>query len=315
MIDIGFVCYFMTIALTVALTSIGVGIGGGIAATATLEALNIQPKASSEIQRVSILGMALIETSGVLGVVISLMLFFQIPPDQVLLATGVSTIGVLLALGGAGCIVGIVSAFPVTAACSAVARQPFFTPRIINFMLLTLSLIQTPLIFAFLVSLLIITQQGGTVLQSIHHIAAGLAIGLGSIGPSLGLARFARQACKGLGINRESYAKLLPFTFISMAIIETPLVFSLLIALLLIGQRSTTFLTLFASCAAALCMGIGTIGSGIGSAQTAIAAAHQISYNPHDAGVISKVSMIAQALIDAAAIYALLVALLIIFLH
>jgi len=319
MFETGHFLHFLSVTLTVGLTSLGVGIGGGQASSAAIEAINTQPKATNEISRISLLGMALIETSGVLGVVISIMLFFQAQPQTLKnIYFGIAELGILFSIGLTGCVVGLVSSYPIQQACYANARQPFFTPRIINVMLLTLSLIQTPLIFAFLVALLIITRIDETITltTSFSYLAAGLAVGLGSIGPTIGLATFASQVCKGLGINRNAYAKLLPFTFISMAIIETPMVFSLVIALLLLQQLiSASPLGIIAALSAALCVGIGTFGPGISSSITAVAAAKQISYNPEHAGVLSKTSMVAQALIDAAAIYALLVAMLIILLH
>lgn len=319
MFETGHFFHFLTVTLTVGLTSLGVGIGGGRASSAAIEAINTQPKATNDISRISLLGIALIETAGVLGVFISIMLFIQTQPEALKnIYFGVAELGVLFSIGFAGCVVGLVSSYPVEQACYATARQPFFTPRITNLMLLTLSLIQTPLIFAFLVALLIMTRIDETITltTSFNYLAAGLAIGLGSIGPTIGLARFASQACRGLAINRDAYGKMLPFTFISMAIIETPMIFSLVIALLLLQQMvSASPLGIVAALSAALCMGIGTFGPGISSSLTAVAAAKQISYNPQHAGVLSKASMVAQALIDAAAIYALLVAMLIIFLH
>src|SRR5437870_5245177 len=65
-----------------------------------------------------------------------------------------------------------------------------------------------------------------TMRDSLRLISSGLAIGLGSVGPAIGLAIFAKAACAGIGINRKAYAKILPFTFISEAIIETPVIFA-----------------------------------------------------------------------------------------
>ena len=65
--------------------------------------------------------------------------------------------------------------------------------------------------------------------------------------------------------------------------------------------------------AAGLCTGIGTFGPGISSGKTASAACHQIAVNPEHHGMLSKVSIFAQGLIDTSAIYALLISLLLIF--
>ena len=94
-------------------------------------------------------------------------------------------------------------------------------------MLITQSLIQTPVIFGLIVALLITASIGSvqTLVEGTQLLAAGICIGLGSIGPTIGLGRFTYQACYTAGINRSSYTKILPFTLISGAIIETPLIF------------------------------------------------------------------------------------------
>ena len=66
--------HYLTIALAVAVNSVGVGIGEGLTSLAALKALSLQPSAQSEISRIFILGMALIETSAVIGLTMSLML-------------------------------------------------------------------------------------------------------------------------------------------------------------------------------------------------------------------------------------------------
>src|SRR5579885_1487243 len=68
--------HYGTIAFSAAINAIGVGIGEGLTTRAALEAMNIQPKAKSEITKAAILGMALIETSAIMGFSIALILFF-----------------------------------------------------------------------------------------------------------------------------------------------------------------------------------------------------------------------------------------------
>ena len=66
--------HYGTIAFSVALSSIGVGLGEGLTGLAALKALNIQPGARNEISKTFILGMALIETSAVVGLTVALIL-------------------------------------------------------------------------------------------------------------------------------------------------------------------------------------------------------------------------------------------------
>ena len=119
--------------------------------------------------------------------------------------------------------------------------------------------------------------------------------------PIIGISKFAQAACKGIGINRNSYNKILPFTFISQAIIETPILLSLIISILLGALNVKSDLPEIMSIvflAVGFGMGSGTLGAGIASGRTATAACYQIAINPKSYPTISKASMLAQGIID-----------------
>src|SRR5690606_28198259 len=126
--------------------------------------------------------------------------------------------------------------------------------------------------------------------------------GIGSIGPAIGLGIFSRAAINGLSKNIQSYNKLLTFTFISEAIIETPLIFCLIIAITLLfvvpHPNSENLIDGIIFLAAGLCTGLGTLGTGISSCATGAAACTQNAHNPEAYGVISHASMLAQGLIE-----------------
>ena len=83
------------------------------------------------------------------------MLFGQPMYDASLLYIGISECGIALALGIPGFLVGAFSSLPSQQAAIALTRQPLASSKIINIMLLTQSLVQTPVIFGFLISLFI----------------------------------------------------------------------------------------------------------------------------------------------------------------
>lgn len=64
---------------------------------------------------------------------------------------------------------------------------------------------------------------------------------------------------------------------------------------------------------AALCMAIGTIGPGLGEGYTAAKACEALSRAPELAPVITRTMLIGQAVTEALGIYALVIALLLIF--
>ena len=108
----------------------------------------------------------------------------------------------------------------------------------------------------------------------------------------------------------------MPFTFISQAIIETPIIFAFAVSVMLLTtpiSLTDSMLYGLGFIATALAIGIGSLGPGIGSGNMASAACREIAANPTNIGLLSKVSILGQGLIDAAAIYALLISLLLLF--
>lgn len=317
MIELAEFLHYTTIALIVGVNSVSVGIGEGLTGVAALEAMHKQPAAQNEIVRIALIGMALIETSAILAVVLALFLFIGAPDQGISLYQAIAHVGIGFALCLAGSVVGIGASWPARKACHAVARQPFFGQKIMRIMLITQSIIQSPMIFAFIIALFIngYASSVTTLADSIKLLASGLCIGLGSIGPGIGLSLFAQAACEGIGINRRSFEKIQYFTFISEAIIETPIIFALLVALLLVATPSIgdNMLKGVAFLSAAIAMGLGTFAPGIASGKTAAAACRQIALHPNTHAAVSRTSMLAQGLIDTCAIYALVIALLLFF--
>lgn len=315
--DFSDIYHYCTIAFSIAITSLGVGLGEGFASQAALEAINIQPSAKNDISRAAIVGMALIETAAVMGLTMAVILLLDTKNHAKTSYASMAEMGIACAICFSGLALGLVSALPARQAVLAIARQPFFSRKIFGFMIITQSIIQTPIIFSFIVAMFIRDQAATvtTLAESIRLVASGLCIGLGSVGPAIGLAHFAQTACKGLGVNRMAYNKLLSFTFISEAIIETPIIFALIVSLLLLSTNipENNMLTAYAMLGSALCIGLGTIGAGIGSGKTAAAACQQIALNPDRYSTLSRMSLLAQGLIDTSAIYALLISLILLF--
>jgi F-type H+-transporting ATPase subunit c len=309
--------HYTTIASTIIANSISVGIGQGLTSFSAIQSINRQPQAKNDIIRVSIIGMTLIETVAILAVLIAIILIAN-TSESATYYTHLSEVGIACALCLTGFVVGLVSALPAQAATHAIARQPHYSQKIFAFMLMTQVLIQTPIISAFIVSWFIQVQSTYSLVISdcLRLIASGLCVGIGSIGPTIGLSLFAKSAIQGVGTNPRSYNKLLSFTFISEAIIETPIIFCLIIAvaLLFIVQKpiSENPIEGIIFIASALCLGFGTLGPGISSGKTGAAACVQIAHNPESASILSRTSMLAQGLIETVVIYALLLSLLMI---
>lgn len=302
--------HYITIALAVGVTALGVAFGQGITSRSALKAIRRQPEARNDIMKAAIIGVALIETASVIGIFVSIILLMAAKPKPITLYADVSSIGIALAVCATGLVLGIASSLPAQAAFESIARQPFWSKRITSFMIMTQALTQMPIIAGLVVAIFIRNQAivASSIADALRLIAAGLVIGIGSIGPAIGLAVFAKQACMSIGINPQAYKKLLSFTIISQAVIETPIIFSLVIAmtlLFIVPAQETSLLKGIAYVSAALCTGLGTFGPGISSGMTAASACKTIASNPEQSEVISRLSLVAQSMIETCTVYAI----------
>ncbi len=67
-------------------------------------------------------------------------------------------------------------------------------------------------------------------------LGAGLAIGLAALGGGLGQARAAAQALDSIGRNPGAYDKLFTPMILGLALIESLVIYALIIAFLLLGK-------------------------------------------------------------------------------
>lgn len=318
MITPEFLHYFSaTLALTIG--AFGGGLGQGIAALGVINAMSRQPISEASNFRAMVIGLALIETGIILSLVISLILLFSSHAEMTW-AIALSELGIALALGVAAASVSISSSFIVKAASNSIARQPFFAQKIITIMLLIQSIIEAPVIFAFIIALLIKTKTHDTMtlLEGFRNLAAGLTIAIGSIGPSIGQAIFGYASCSSLGTHKNSYSKIFPFTLLNEVVIETPIIFCLLISFIILytpfGVTSDTHLVLQASTliSVAFVIGLGALGTSTGIGFTAAKGCYQVGQEPENYNIIVRNTLLAGAFIETGIIYAMIIALLLI---
>jgi F-type H+-transporting ATPase subunit c len=310
--------YISAIVLPTLLPACGIAWGQSTAAQAALDAMNEQPKARDEIMRALVLGLALMETAGVMSIALAFLLLFNPTLSQSSAYTHMAMIGVPGALFSA-LVLGYVSSWATAQACTSIARQPFMAQKIINLLLLTQSFMQTPFIFGFFIAWFITLQapQATSSIDVVRLIASGLVMGVGSIGPILGLAHFGKTVLHEVGAFGNSYTQLMTFTLFSQAIIETPIIFAFVVSLLMLFSPTSTAdtpLRMIAYIAAAFSTSLGIFGPGINSGKIAAAACKEIARNPERYQTLARASMFAQALMDTFVVYAALISFMLILL-
>lgn len=301
-------------AIAIVLGGIGSGLGQGIAGLGALQAMSRQKSSIDHIVRTMILGLALIESGVILSLVITLMLLFG-GIGTITLGIGYAELGMGLAIGFSAIAISIASAYAVKAACESIARQPFFTQKIVTLMLLAQSIIGAPGVFAFIIALLIKLRisEAMTAIEGIKYLAAGFTIGVGSIGPSIGQAIFSKSSCEAAGLNQDAYSKLLTFSLLSQAVIQTPVIFCLVIAITLIFKPivgiASPFIAAVLFFSPAFAISVGSLGTAIAIGYAASKSSKYVVLDPDNYPLFVRSSLLAQAIIESAAIYALIVAL------
>lgn len=71
-------------------------------------------------------------------------------------------------------------------------------------------------------------------MEAAKYIGAGLAIGLGAIGPAVGEGIVASKALEAIGRNPEANGKIAPLMFVAMAITESTGIYALVVALIIL---------------------------------------------------------------------------------
>lgn len=304
--------HYIAVALPVVFASLGTGIGQGIAAYGGIESLVRQNLGRDQSFRAMVIGLALTESAMVIALVVTIMTLFG-AQNVMTWPIALAELGLGFSIGSAAFFVAIASSFAVKSACVSITRQPFASQKIITLMLLIQSLIEAALVFAFIVSLFI--RNGITpdlnFYDGVKLLAAGLSIGLGCIGPLIGQAIFADKACFAVGLNANAYKRVLPYSLLSEAAIETPLIFSLLVSFLILYfplGSVDSFLYVVRFVVAAVTIGLGAIG-GIASGRVSSKGCLQVALNPKIYTSVLRSTLLAQAFIESTVIYALIIAL------
>ncbi|MCD4694150.1 ATP synthase F0 subunit C [bacterium] len=70
--------------------------------------------------------------------------------------------------------------------------------------------------------------------EAAKFLAAGVAVGLGALGPGIGEGIIAGYALSAIGRNPEASGKIMPFMFATMAVAESTAIYALVVALLIL---------------------------------------------------------------------------------
>ncbi len=310
-------CY-LGAGLAIGLGALSVALGEGYAAGYAARAVSKSPAMSGAILKNMLIGQAVAESAGIFALVVAMLLAFTDTSGAGLL-NGFAYLSAGLCMGLSAMGSGMGSGFPAAEACKGISDNPDTQNMLATNMLIGSALCQTPSIFGMVVSfMLIFMDTTGLSLWPTWAaiLGAGICMGLSAIGSGLGSGMPAGTATEGIARQPGAAGALRTNMLIGSAISQTPSIFGMVVAFMLIFMDHSD-IPAWPGWAALLAAGISTglsaIGPGLGNGLVAAEAASGIARVPESQGQVTTTMLIAQTISQSGVIYGFLVSLVLLF--
>lgn len=223
--------------------------------------------------------------------------------------------GMAMGFGAIGAAIG--EGYTAASANEAIGRNPEQSGDIFKSMLVGQAIAESASIFALVIALMLLfTKFPSHILSVPVLLGAGLCMGLGAIGSGVGSGFPAGAACIGMSRQPAMSSRLTTNMLIGSAVCQTPAIFSLVVAFILLFtdfSANPVSPTWAAILGAGISSGFGAIGSGLGGGLVAQASCEGISRQPLTTTPVTNVMLLGQAVTQTTAIYALLVSFILMF--
>ncbi len=224
--------------------------------------------------------------------------------------------GIAIGFGAIGAAIG--EGYTAAVANLAVSRNPKISGDIFKNMLVGQAVAESASIFALVVAILMLFMDRGnaTMLKAAALLGAGLSMGFGAIGSGIGAGFPAAQACLGLSRQPAAATRLTTNMLIGSAVCQTPAIFSLVVAFILLFMdfSAAPFNPTWAALiGAGLSTGLAAIGSGYGGGMAAGSSCEGVARQPETIGNVTTIMLVGQAVAQTPAIFGLLVSFILIF--
>ena len=224
--------------------------------------------------------------------------------------------GMAMGLGAIGAAIG--EGNTAAMANVAVARNPKISGDIFKNMLVGQAVAESASIFALVIAILLLflSPPTPTLLTAAALLGAGISMGFGAIGSGIGSGAPAGAACFGIARQPAVTSQLTTNMLIGSAVCQTPAIFSMVVALMLIfidfgnAPLNPTWAALLG---AGFSMGLASIGSGYGGGLAAGASCEGIARQPNTTGNVTTIMLVGQAVSQTPSIFGLLVSFILMF--
>jgi F0F1-type ATP synthase membrane subunit c/vacuolar-type H+-ATPase subunit K len=242
--EAGLIVIYMSAALCTGLGGCAAAMGEGQIGGYAMRAMGRQPLVTNDIMRTQLIGVAVTETGAIFSLVVSLLLIFgNFLTEAIDLGRAFSLMSAGFAMG-IGCMgSGYGCGYTGAEACLGAGRVPSNNMTVTTNMLLGQALTQTSTIFALIIALLLLymvpnvssdTSSAYQLGRAGAYMASALVIGLGSFGTAMGVGYVCGKGAKLVARYKENQAIFLRSMFVGSAVVQTCVIYALVIAFLLI---------------------------------------------------------------------------------
>ncbi|MGD8290683.1 MAG: ATP synthase F0 subunit C [Desulfobacterales bacterium] len=224
--------------------------------------------------------------------------------------------GLAMGLGAIGAAIG--EGYTAAQANVAVSRDPKNSGEIFKNMLVGQAVAESASIFALVIAILLLFLDVPvpTLLKAAALFGAGISMGFGAIGSGIGSGYPGGKACAGIARQPAIASQLTTNMLIGSAVCQTPAIFSMVVALMLMFinfGNAPLFPTWAAYLGAGISMGLAAIGSGYGGGLAAGASCEGIARQPKTAANVTTIMLVGQAVSQTPSIFGLLVSFILMF--
>lgn len=223
--------------------------------------------------------------------------------------------GLSIGFGAIGAAIG--EGYAAGQANNALSKRPRFSGSVMTTMLVGQAVAESAGIFSLVVAVLLmfLGTEGKSPISGWAYIGAGLSMGLSAIGSGIGSGFPTATACQGMVRQPAISGSLMTLMLIGSGVAQSPSIYGMLVAFLLIFKSYGTAITLPAIASvvgAGISAGAAGIGPGFGSGVAAGPAVEGVARNPEVGPLMTRVMLVGQAVSQSTAVYGLVVALLLI---
>ncbi|MGD8251546.1 MAG: ATP synthase F0 subunit C [Desulfobacterales bacterium] len=221
-----------------------------------------------------------------------------------------------MGLGAIGAATG--EGYTASRASEAIARGSEHSGDIIKNMLVGQAISESASIFSLVVAILLLFVEPAepSFVKAAALFGAGLCMGFGAIGSGIGAGLPAGGSCLAISYQPAVSGRLTTNMLIGTAVCQTPAIFAMVVALLLlfmeIGQGATSP-AWAAMIGAGLSTGLAAIGSGYGGGMAAAASCEGVGRHPDTSAQVTTTMLVGQAVAQTPSVFGLLVSFILMF--